>query len=118
MDGRETTIRRTSRRHSSVSTFQALTRTPRTALVAAQFLVTGAAATLLIWPELAPGISVLSLALLLLFAWSLISWKLAGRSLFSPYILFLTSAFMFNAGQAFLEVFGLNDRGLLHGVFD
>jgi hypothetical protein len=31
--------------------------------------------------------------------------------------LFLVSAFLFNAGQAGLEVFGLNDRGLLLGYF-
>src|SRR6185436_901462 len=107
MDGSQTSLRGTPRRwQSAVKTLQVLNKTPRAAVLAAQCLITAASATVLIWPEWTPGIPVLSLALLLLFAWSLISWKLAGGSLFSPYALFLTSAYLFNAGQAFLEVFG------------
>jgi hypothetical protein len=55
--------------------------------------------------------------LLAVFIWSLASWKAMGCEIFDPYGLFLISAFIFNAGQAFLEVFHLNAHGLLNGVF-
>jgi oligosaccharide repeat unit polymerase len=53
--------------------------------------------------------------LLIHFVWVLYSWKKTGSELFSPYPLFAASVFVFNAGQAFLEVFGLNRGGLLGG---
>ncbi len=58
-----------------------------------------------------------SLALLLLFAWSLASWVALTRSWFDPYLLFLVAANLFNAGLAFLEVFRLNPEGVLPGLF-
>ncbi|UKO97598.1 O-antigen polysaccharide polymerase Wzy [Nostoc sp. UHCC 0870] len=47
--------------------------------------------------------------------WSFWSWYILTKNLFSPYLLFLLSAFLFNAGQAFVEVFHLNKDGLLGG---
>ena len=55
--------------------------------------------------------------LLILFAWTLWSWRALTGNLFDPYILFMLSAFMFNAGLAFLEIFHLNKGGLFEGVF-
>lgn len=55
--------------------------------------------------------------LTVLFAWSLWSWKRITGSGFDPYVLFVCSAFLFNAGQAFLEVFGLNPEGIFGGLF-
>jgi oligosaccharide repeat unit polymerase len=37
--------------------------------------------------------------------------------LFDPYVLFFIAALLFNGGQALLEVLGLNERGILGGVF-
>ncbi len=59
----------------------------------------------------------LSVALAALLAWSIGSWKLAGRSLFEPYIIFLVAAFLFNAGHGLLEVIGSNDLGIMSGAF-
>ncbi|MBD2361832.1 O-antigen polysaccharide polymerase Wzy [Anabaena minutissima FACHB-250] len=47
--------------------------------------------------------------------WSFWSWYTLAESLFNPYLLFLLSAFLFNAGQAFIEIFHLNKDGLLGG---
>ena len=58
-----------------------------------------------------------SLLILLISVWSLWSWNLFNRSLFDPYTLFLTSVAVFNGGQAFLEVFHLNENGILNGTF-
>ncbi len=55
--------------------------------------------------------------LLLLFAWSIGSWRALSGFWFDPYSSFLAAAFVFNAGQAFLEVFGLNPLGLLDDQF-
>lgn len=55
--------------------------------------------------------------IVILFVWSLVSWYWAYRRLFDPYILFLMSVTVFNAGQAFLEVFHMNKNGLLGGRF-
>ena len=55
--------------------------------------------------------------LLAMLIWSVVSWKLVGGSLFDPYVLFLTAAAVFNGGQALLEVFHLNEGGILNGVF-
>ena len=49
--------------------------------------------------------------------WMFYSWKKIGRELFSPYSLFVVAVFVFNAGQACLEVLGLNRNGLLGGRF-
>lgn len=49
--------------------------------------------------------------------WSVWSWRKMTRSFFDPYILFFLAAVLFNAGQAFLEIFGLNKDGLLAGRF-
>lgn len=55
--------------------------------------------------------------LTLSFLWSLWSWRLLGGKLSDPYILFIVTATVFNGGQAFLEVFGLNSTGILRGRF-
>ena len=55
--------------------------------------------------------------IVLVFMWSLASWYRAYGRLFDPYILFLMSVTVFNAGQAFLEVFHMNKNGLLGGRF-
>ncbi len=54
-----------------------------------------------------------SVLLLIAFAWSLWSWKRLTASIFDPYSLFLIGAFLFNAGAAFLYVFGLNNTGVM-----
>lgn len=58
-----------------------------------------------------------SVALLGVFVWTVWSWKVVSGSLFNPYILFLFSAYLFNGGQTFLEIFGLNKFGILDGAF-
>ena len=55
--------------------------------------------------------------LLILFAWTLFSWRALTGNLFDPYTLFMTAAYAFNAGLAILEVFHLNKGGLLDGRF-
>lgn len=50
-------------------------------------------------------------------AWSLWSWRMVTGKLFDPYVLFFIAALLFNGGQAFLEILGLNERGILGGVF-
>lgn len=55
--------------------------------------------------------------LLILFAWTLYSWRALTGNLFDPYTLFMTAAFVFNAGIALLEVFHLNKAGVLVGQF-
>ncbi len=54
-----------------------------------------------------------SILLLVSFVWSLWSWKRLTGSIFDPYGLFLIAAFLFNAGSAFLYVFGINNSGLM-----
>ncbi len=49
--------------------------------------------------------------------WFFVSWYLATKRLFDPYVLFLLSAIIFNGGQIVLEVFGLNENGFLSNVF-
>ena len=41
--------------------------------------------------------------------WYFWSWHLVTKSLFNPYPIFLLSAFLFNGGKAFLEVFHINE---------
>jgi oligosaccharide repeat unit polymerase len=59
-----------------------------------------------------------SVCLLALFIWSLWSWKYITNSAFDPYVLFLFSANIFNAGQAWLQIFGLNPAGILDGMIE
>ncbi len=47
--------------------------------------------------------------------WIVISWRLAFGSFFNPYILFVVSAAIFNGGDTFLEIIGLNRNGILAG---
>jgi len=49
--------------------------------------------------------------------WSVWSWARVARSWFDCYSLFLVAATLFNGGQALLEVFGLNEGGMLDGQF-
>jgi len=49
--------------------------------------------------------------------WSLWSWRVITKKLFDPYILFFIAAILFNAGQVFLEIFHLNESGLMKGIF-
>lgn len=60
----------------------------------------------------------LSCALTVAFVWTLWTWRLLVRTLFDPYGMFIVALFLFNGGQALLEVFGLNQRGVLGGAFD
>jgi oligosaccharide repeat unit polymerase len=53
-----------------------------------------------------------------MFGWSLWSWWYITGSFVDPYLMFMTSLFLFNAGQAPLEVLGLNKRGMLGNRFD
>lgn len=55
--------------------------------------------------------------LLGLTVWVFWSWYIVTKSLFSPYILFFISALLFNGGQTILEVFNLNEKGILGGLF-
>ena len=55
--------------------------------------------------------------LLGLTVWVFWSWYIVTKSLFSPYILFFISALLFNGGQIILEVFNLNEKGILEGEF-
>jgi oligosaccharide repeat unit polymerase len=55
--------------------------------------------------------------LMLMFVWILWSWFLLRKTLFEPYPLFIAATGLFNGGQAFLEVFGLNEAGILDGRF-
>ena len=57
---------------------------------------------------------------LLLFAtvlWCVLSWRLMGHALLSAYMLFFLSAALFNGAQCALEVFRLNQNGMLDGQF-
>lgn len=55
--------------------------------------------------------------LLGLTIWVFWSWYILTKSLFSPYILFFVAALLFNGGQAILEVFNLNEEGILEDNF-
>lgn len=52
-----------------------------------------------------------------LAVWVFLSWYVVTKSLFSPYSLFFLSALLFNGGQIILEVFNLNEKGILEGEF-
>lgn len=58
-----------------------------------------------------------SILLLLTCAWHLWSWRILTGGFFDPYELFLIAAAIFNGGQAFLAIFGLNKFGILDGRF-
>lgn len=57
------------------------------------------------------------LTTLVLFIWSILSWRLLSKSFFDPYILFLIALALFSSGQTILEVFHLNQDGLLKDKF-
>jgi len=49
--------------------------------------------------------------------WSVISWRLLGGGFLDAYLLFLVAVFMFNGAQCGLELFHLNQQGILGGRF-
>lgn len=59
----------------------------------------------------------LCLLIVLLSLWIFSSWWFVTGTLFDLYTLFVLSAVLFSGGQAFLEVFGLNDNGILANRF-
>lgn len=63
------------------------------------------------------GIYILCLLNIFLLLWILMSFFILTKELFHPYILFVISSFLFNTGQAILEVFHLNDKGILGGNY-
>lgn len=67
--------------------------------------------------ESEPMIYPLCCFLLFLTIWCFWSWSAITKSLFSPYILFFTSALIFNGGQILLEIFNCNSNQLLDGDF-
>jgi hypothetical protein len=48
--------------------------------------------------------------------WDLLSWHLAGRTLFEPYGFFLLAAALFNGGHSILEICGLGDTALTKAI--
>jgi oligosaccharide repeat unit polymerase len=52
-----------------------------------------------------------------LVIWFFLSWYLLTDRLLDPYLIFLTSAILFNGGQVILEVFQLNKEGFLDNFF-
>jgi oligosaccharide repeat unit polymerase len=52
------------------------------------------------------------------FVWSVCSWYFVTGKLFDFYQMFLAAASLFNGGQFILEVFDLNDKGLLESKFN
>ncbi|AHY47008.1 O-antigen polysaccharide polymerase Wzy [Rubrobacter radiotolerans] len=56
------------------------------------------------------------LLLLLCCVWTLLSWRLASGSIFNLYGFFLISAALFNGGQAFLYLFGVDTARLARSV--
>ncbi|PZU94469.1 MAG: hypothetical protein DCE90_14585 [Pseudanabaena sp.] len=49
--------------------------------------------------------------------WCFLSWTILTKSFFSPYILFLIAAVLFNGGHIFLEVLNINSLGILSNQF-
>ncbi|BBC27211.1 O-antigen polysaccharide polymerase Wzy [Pseudanabaena sp. ABRG5-3] len=49
--------------------------------------------------------------------WCFFSWTILTKSFFSPYILFLIAAVLFNGGHIFLEVLNINPLGILSNQF-
>ena len=58
-----------------------------------------------------------SVVLVIVFIWSLWSWRALTKSLFDPYAMFLIAAVLFNGGHAFLRVLRLDEGGVLEGGF-
>ena len=58
-----------------------------------------------------------SISLLVVYGWVLWTWQVVKGDLFDPYTLFITAAVLFNGGQALLEIFRLNEFGILAGQF-
>ncbi len=52
-----------------------------------------------------------------LYFWSVWSWYRVTHRLFDWYLIFLSAAYIFNAGHVFLEVLHLNEFGILDGEF-
>jgi len=61
---------------------------------------------------------VVTVALFLVFVWTLWSWRALTGSLFNPYALFLIAAVLFNGGQTFLEILGINEFSALYAHRD
>lgn len=59
-----------------------------------------------------------SLTFVLLTSWMIVSWYFATGSYLNPYTLFIIAAALFNGGDVFLEILGLNRSGILNGKFD
>jgi oligosaccharide repeat unit polymerase len=53
----------------------------------------------------------------LIIFWCFFSWTILTKSFFSPYILFLIAAALFNGGHIFLEILGINPVGILSNKF-
>jgi oligosaccharide repeat unit polymerase len=53
-----------------------------------------------------------------LFLWSMWAWKKSTNDLFNPYIFFFVAAVIFNGGHALLEIFDMNERGILGNEFE
>lgn len=49
--------------------------------------------------------------------WCCFSWTILTKNIFSPYILFLIAAALFNGGHIFLEILGINPVGILSNKF-
>jgi oligosaccharide repeat unit polymerase len=79
-------------------------------------IVTGVAASLadVVAEDTLPVASLVFTALAL---WTLWSWSKLHGTLIEPYGLFLMSSWTFNGGQVFLDVFHLNNNGILGGMF-
>ena len=73
-------------------------------------------AGLLLQPNLDPY--ALHVAIVAAGAWTLVSWRLTGGELLSPYAAFTFSLLFFLAGQSALEALGLNQQGYLGGRYD
>lgn len=73
--------------------------------------------TLIAYIDSANLVPFLSWAIVLIFSWCLFSWKRVVGNLFNPYILFFTAVVLFNAGQSFTEIIGVNTYGYLEGKF-
>jgi hypothetical protein len=63
----------------------------------------------LVWPACA----VLGLEVV----WVVWSWRRASGGLFDPYLLFFASTLLFNGGQVLIAIFGLEENGILEGVY-
>ncbi len=66
--------------------------------------------------ELEPLIYCLSCLIAGSAFWTFYSWFFLTKSLFDPYLIFYFSVFLFNAGQPLLEIFHLNEDGILGGL--